>query len=189
MLGGEPGEPGERGDHALADQRQRRQDLELLDVLGQVAGGHPLVDVLVPGERAELLDARLHVVAGDPLARGDAGQVDLVDDLLVGLDDAVRHVDAEVPLGLEHRDPELPLEDDLVLGRPDLGEVGAGVAGGEDVGVDDADSCGDVGAVVGAVEADQLDACVGLARASATSAPTAVTARTRPPAVTSSPRR
>jgi hypothetical protein len=37
-------------------------DLELLDVLGEVAGGHALVDVLVAGEGAELLDAGLHVV-------------------------------------------------------------------------------------------------------------------------------
>ena len=47
------------------------RDLHLLDVLGQVAAGHPLVDVLGAGERGELLDAGLHVVAGDPLARGD----------------------------------------------------------------------------------------------------------------------
>jgi hypothetical protein len=58
------------------------------------------VDVLVTGERAELLDARLHVVAGDPLAGGDRRQVDLVDDRLVGLDHPVGDVDAEVALGL-----------------------------------------------------------------------------------------
>ena len=88
-----------------------------------------------PASALELLDPRLHVVPGDPLAGGDRVEVDaLSDDVLVGLDDAVGHVDAEVALGLEHRDPELPLEHDLVLGRPDLGQVGAGVAGGEDVG-------------------------------------------------------
>ena len=134
MLGGQPCQPGQGGDGAVAQQRQRLPDLELLDVLGQVAGGHPLVDVLVPGQRAELLDPRLHVVPGDPLARGDRVEVDLVDDVLVGLDDAVGYVDPEVALGLEHRDPELPLEHDLVLRRPDRGEVGAGVPGGEDVG-------------------------------------------------------
>ena len=87
-----------------------------------------------PASGGELLDARLHVVAGDPLARGDGVEVDPVDDRLVGLDDAVGHVDAEVALRLQHRDPQLALEDDLVLGRPDRGEVGAGVAGGQDVG-------------------------------------------------------
>ena len=92
------------------------------------------MDVLVPRQGGELLDAGLHVVAGDPLARGDGVEVHLLDDRLVGLDDAVGDVDAEVALGLQHRDPELALEDDLVLGRPDLGEVGAGVAGGQDVG-------------------------------------------------------
>ena len=68
------------------------------------------MDVLVAGEGGELLDPRLHVVAGDPLAGGDRVEVDLVDDRLVGLDHAVGHVDAEVALRLEHGDPELPLE-------------------------------------------------------------------------------
>ena len=81
-----------------ADQPERGADLQLLDVLGQVARGHPLVDVLVAGEGAELLDPRLHVVPGDPLAGGDAVEVDLVDDRLVVLDHAVGHVDAEVLL-------------------------------------------------------------------------------------------
>ena len=122
---------------ATVRSRSRVRDclhLQLLDVLGQVARGHPLVDVLVTGERAELLDPRLHVVPGHPLARGDRLQVDLVDDVLVGLDHAVGHVDAEVALRLQHGDPQLPLEHDLVLRRPDRGEVGAGVPGGEDVG-------------------------------------------------------
>ena len=92
------------------------------------------MDVLVPAERGELLDPRLHVVPGDAFAGGDRVQVDLVDDGLVGLDDAVGHVDPEVALRPEHRDPELPLEHDLVLGRPDPREVGAGVPGGQDVG-------------------------------------------------------
>ena len=92
------------------------------------------MDVLVAGERAELLDPRLHVVPGDPLARGDRLEVDLVDDVLVGLDHAVGHVDAEVALRLQHRDPQPPLEHDLVLRRPDRGQVGAGVAGGQHVG-------------------------------------------------------
>ena len=97
-------------------QLQRGADLQLLDVLGEVARGHALVDVLVAGERVELLDARLHVVPGDPLARGDRGEVDLVEDRLVGLDDAVGDVDAEVALGPQHREPQLPLEHDLCSG-------------------------------------------------------------------------
>ena len=96
VLGREPAEPGQRGDDPGAEQPERGADLELLDVLGEVARGHPLVDVLVAGEGAELLDARLHVVPGDPLAGGDAVEVDLVDDRLVVLDDAVGHLDAEV---------------------------------------------------------------------------------------------
>ena len=75
-------------------QLERGADLQLLDVLGEVARGHRLVDVLVPGQRGELLDARLHVVPGDPLAGRDAGQVDLVQHRLVVLDHAVGHLDA-----------------------------------------------------------------------------------------------
>ena len=58
------------------------------------------MDVLVAGERAELLDAGLDVVAGDPLAGGDRVEVDLVDDGGVVVDDAVRNVDAQVALRL-----------------------------------------------------------------------------------------
>ena len=137
VLGGETAEAGQGGDGAVAQQGEGLLDLQLLDVLGEVAAGHPLVDVLVAGQRAELLDTCLHVVAGDPLARGDRVEVDGLlaagHHGLVGLDHPVGHLDAEVLLGLQHRDPELALQDDLVLGRPDLGQVGGGVAGGEDV--------------------------------------------------------
>ena len=131
------------------------------------------MDVLVAGQGRELLDPRLDVVPGDPLPGRDAGQVDVVDHLLVGLDHAVGHVDAEVALRLEHGDPEPALEDHLVLGRPDGDQVGAGVAGGQDVG--DAhvervyrrasrsvDAGRDVGAPLGAGERDRRDTLVRL---------------------------
>ena len=86
VLGGQPGQPGQRGDRAVADQLERRAHLQLLDVLGEVAAGHALVDVLVTGQRAELLDPRLHVVPRDGLAAPDRVEVDVVDDLLVRLD-------------------------------------------------------------------------------------------------------
>ena len=44
------------------------------------------MDVFVTGQRAELVDAGLDVVAGDRLALSDRRQVDLVLDRLVGLD-------------------------------------------------------------------------------------------------------
>ncbi len=120
VLGGQAGQSGQRGHGPVAHQLEGLPDLELLDVLGQVAGGHPLVDVLVPGEGGELLDPRLDVVARHPLARGDRGEVDALlttgDDLLVGLDHAVGYVDPELALGTEDGDPEPALEDDLVLG-------------------------------------------------------------------------
>jgi hypothetical protein len=109
-------------------------NLELFDVLGEVARGHPLVDVLVAGERTELLDPGLHIVAGDALPSRDRGQVDLPDDGLVVLDDAIGDVDAEILLSLHHRDPEPALQHDLVFGRPDLGQVRSGVPGGQNVG-------------------------------------------------------
>ena len=116
MLGGESREAGQGRHGAAAQQLEGRADLQLLDVLGQVAAGHALVDVLVPGQRRELLDPRLDVVAGDPLAGRDRVEVDLVDDVAVGLDDPVGYVDAEVALRLQHGDPEPAFEDDLVLG-------------------------------------------------------------------------
>ena len=121
-------------DRPVAHVLQREPDLQLLDVLGEVAAGHALVHVLVPGERAELLDPRLDVVAGDPLARGDGGEVDLLDDALVVRDRLLGDVDAEVALRPQHRDPQPALQHDLVLRRPQRDELGARVARGEDVG-------------------------------------------------------
>ena len=115
MLGREPRQPYERRDDPVADQLERTTDLQLLDVLGEVAGGEALVDLLVTGERVELLDARLHVMAGDPFARRDALEVDGVHDLRVGLDRALRDRHPEVALRRQHRQPQLSLEHHLVL--------------------------------------------------------------------------
>ena len=86
MLGGELTESRQGRDHPHPHELERLTDLQLLDVLGQVAAGHALVDVFFAGQRSELLDPRLHVVAGYPLARRDRLQVDLVDDRFVGGD-------------------------------------------------------------------------------------------------------
>jgi hypothetical protein len=134
VLAGAAGQPGQHGQRPVAHVLQRQPDLQLLDVLGEVAAGHALVHVLVPGQRAELLDARLHVVAGDALAGRDGGQVDLLDDPLVVLHDAVGHVDAELALGPQHRDPQPALQHDLALGRPQLDQLGTGVPRRQDVG-------------------------------------------------------
>ena len=95
---------------------QRQPDLQLLDVLGEVAAGQALVHVLVAGEGVELLDARLDVVPGDPLAGGDGVEVHPVDDALVVGDHAVRYVDPQVALGSQHGEPQPALQNDLVLG-------------------------------------------------------------------------
>ena len=127
------GEAGENSDDLVAHELERTQDLQLLDVLGEVAAGHALVDVLVAGESGELLDPRLHIVTRDLLAVADRLEVDLVDHGLVGLDDARGDVDPQVALGAQHGDPQLALEHDLVLGRPQRGHRGRCVTGRKNV--------------------------------------------------------
>ncbi len=107
------GQPGDDRDAVGVDVLERAPDLQLLDVLGEVAAGHALVHVLVAGQGVELLDAGLHVVAGDPLPLGDRGQVDLVEHPLVVGDHTVGYVDAQFRLGTQHRQPQPPLGDDL----------------------------------------------------------------------------
>ena len=123
----------EGGDALGLGEPERAVDLQLLDVLGEVAAGHALVQVLVTGEFAELLDARLDVVAGDALPPHDGFQVDLVLDPLVALDHAVRHRNAEIALALQHGDPVFALETDLAFAAPDGAHGRRGVAFGEDV--------------------------------------------------------
>jgi len=50
-------------------------------------------------------------------SRRDTCQVDLLDDALVVLHDAVRDVDAQLTLRAQHRQPEPALQHDLVLGE------------------------------------------------------------------------
>ena len=92
------------------------------------------MDVLVPGQLAELLDARLHIVAGHALALHDALQIHHVLHLLIALDHAIRDADAEVALSLHDGDPELALQLHFSLAAPDGAHGGSGVAFGEDVG-------------------------------------------------------
>ena len=125
---------GDDGDSLVADELEGTQDLQLLDVLREVTGGHALVNVLVASQGVELFDACLDVVARDALAVSDGRKVDVLDDGLVGRDGLCRDVDAEVLLGLHDGDPQLTLEDDLVLRRPDLGHLGGCIACGQYVG-------------------------------------------------------
>ena len=133
VLPGELPEPGQHRDRTVPGVLQRQPDLQLLDVLGQVAGRHALVDLLVPGERVELLDPRLHVVPGDLLALGDRAEVDLLQHPLVVRDGLLGHLDAEVLLRPQHGEPQAALQHHLLLGGPEGGELRRGVAAGEDV--------------------------------------------------------
>src|SRR5699024_1009630 len=113
---------------------QRTTQLQLLDVFGEITRGHPHVHVLVAGQRVELLDPCFHVVAGDPLPPGDRVEIDSVAHSGVIGDDPVGNVDAEIGLCAQHRQPQLPFEYHLVLGRPQFHQFGGGIPGGEDVG-------------------------------------------------------
>ena len=128
------GDASEHGHRLAADFEQGAEDLELLHILGEVAAGHALVDVLVPGEIAKLLDTRLHVVTGHTLTLHDGGHVDLVLHLFVGLDHAIWHGDAEIALAFEHGDPVIALQPHFALRRPEGAHRGCGIAFGEDVG-------------------------------------------------------
>ena len=127
-------EAGHGGDVLGADQLERAEDLELLDRLREVAAGEPLVDMLVAGEGAELVDAGLHVVARRLLADADGFEVHLVLHALVGGDGLGGDVQPEVALGLHDGDPILALEDHAAAGGPDGLHRRGGVAIGEDVG-------------------------------------------------------
>ncbi len=133
VLLGAGGEAYQGGDDPVSDQFERAADLHLLDVLGQVAAGHALVDVLVAGEFGELLDAGLDVVLGDALALGDRGEVDLLEHALVVGDHAVGDGHAQLVLGLEHRQPQAPLGLDLADRVPDVAHFLRGVPLGEHI--------------------------------------------------------
>ena len=130
----QPREPGQQGHGLIPGKKQGLPDLHLLDVLGQVPTGHALVDLLVAGKGTELVDAGLDVVAADPLAGRDGLKVHLVDDAPVGIDRAVGDLHSEVCLGLQNRQPQMPLGDDLVGRGPDLAHLLGCVTGSEDVG-------------------------------------------------------
>ena len=133
-LGGALGEGDEGGDGFVADDVEGAEDLQLLDVLGEVTAGHAFVDVLMTGEVAELLDTSFHIVAGDALALHDGSHVDLFQNGFVGFDHAFWHVLAEVALGFEHGHPVLAFEADFAFGGPNGAHGGGGVAISEDVG-------------------------------------------------------
>ena len=135
---GQPGQLRQGGDDAVADHAQRGQDLVLLDVLRQVAGGHALVDVLIPCEGIELLYPGLDVVPGDAFPGRYGLKVDLAGDSLVSGDYlagvSAPEVDTQVTLGAQHSQPQPPLGDDLRLRRPDRAQLLGGVTGGQHIG-------------------------------------------------------
>ena len=59
------------------------QDLELLDIVGEVATRQSLVDMLEAGQGTELLNPGLHIVACSFFTLADGVQIDLVDHILI----------------------------------------------------------------------------------------------------------
>ena len=133
VLGGKLGETGEGGDGFVAHEEEGAVDLQLLDVLGEVARGHSFVKLLVAGEVVEFFDPCFDVVAGDALAGVDGGEVDLVFDGFVSSEGFVGDVETEVFLGAGDGKPEFAFEEDAAFGGPDIFEGGRGVAFSEDV--------------------------------------------------------
>ena len=131
---GQVGQSGDHGDQVVADDLQTIADQQLLSVLGDIARGHAEMDLLVARERTELVDASLHVVAGDRFARRYRLEVDDLHDGLVGLDHRLVHIQSELALSLQHRQPQPALQHHPALGRPQRPHLLAGIAGRQHVG-------------------------------------------------------
>ena len=128
------GQREERGDSLEMNDLQRTVDLKLLDVLRQIAAGKSQVNELPARQFRKLLQPRLHVMQGHALPFLNRVEVDDALDALVILDRLSGNRHAEVLLGLHHRDPEIPLQQDASLGEPDVLDRGRRVALGEHIG-------------------------------------------------------
>ena len=93
------------GDAFEQDDVQGAEDLQLLHIFREITAGHAFVNVLVAGQFAEFINARLHVVTRGPLAAHDGGDVDAVADPLIVSDGIRRNIETQFPLGLHHGDP------------------------------------------------------------------------------------
>ena len=91
------------------------------------------MNVLGASQFTELFNAGLHIVASNTLTGGNGIEVNLVDDLLIRLDSALRNLNSAGDLGLQNCNPELALEDDLVLRAPQLRQSRRSVSVSKDV--------------------------------------------------------
>ncbi len=114
VFGGQAPEAGQRRDHAPLDQQQRAAYLELFDILGKIPRCHALVYVLMAGKSVELLDPGLHVMPADSLPARDRIEIDVGENPLIVLDHPRGDVEAQVPLGAQHRQPQPAFLDNLV---------------------------------------------------------------------------
>ncbi len=114
VFGGQAPEAGQRRDHASLDHQQRAAYLELFDVLGKIPRCHALVYVLMAGKSVELLDPGLDVMPADPLPPRDRIEIDLGEHPLIVFDHPRGDVEAQVPLGAQHRQPQPAFLDNLV---------------------------------------------------------------------------
>ena len=86
------------------------------------------------GESGEFLDTGLHIVTSYRLAGANGVKIYLLDDRLVCLDHTIGHVNTEFTLSLQDSHPQLTLEDDLVLRRPNRGHRRRGVPRSQNIG-------------------------------------------------------
>ena len=73
------------------------------------------MDGFVAGERAELIDPGLHVVASDGLPGGYRLEVDNLHHRFVGIDDGLIDVKSEFALSFQHRQPQPALQHHAAL--------------------------------------------------------------------------
>ncbi len=113
-------ERGKGGNGLVVNQAKGGKNLQLLHILGEISGGHPLVDFLMAGKIVEFLEPGLDVMTGNTLALLNRLQVDLCLNGFIGRDRFFRDGEAKLPLSAHDRNPEVALEDDAAFGGPDL---------------------------------------------------------------------
>ena len=124
----------ERCKHAATNHHERTSQLQLLDVLGEIARSHPLMNLFVTSQRTELIDAGLHIVASDTFTGVDGIEVDLINDTAIGIDRVVGHRNTEVTLGFKDCQPEFSLKNDLLFGRPQSDHLRARIPSSKNIG-------------------------------------------------------
>ncbi|CAB4595289.1 unannotated protein [freshwater metagenome] len=92
------------------------------------------MDLFVTSQRAELVDAGLHIVTSNALTSIDGIEVDLIDDAAIGVNRIVGHCNTEIALGFKHSKPQFPFENDFLFRRPQSDHLSARVTSSKNIG-------------------------------------------------------